>query len=163
MTLPESLPEVARWCDCCTSPTMWPIAPAVCRAGPCSPQPRASFASPRPCSSFRPPRASSTPRSWGHLAPVFGVRVLRELGVARTEAARLFLFFHLRGLVSAAVRLGLIGPLQGQSLQHRLASEAETGCHPCQDLSLNDVAQTAPLIELWQANQDRLYSRLFKS
>jgi urease accessory protein UreF len=30
-------------------------------------------------------------------------------------------------------------------------------------LSMDDAAQTAPLIDLWQASHDRLYSRLFQS
>ena len=29
--------------------------------------------------------------------------------------------------------------------------------------TLDDIAQTAPLLELWQGAQDRLYSRLFQS
>jgi urease accessory protein len=30
-------------------------------------------------------------------------------------------------------------------------------------LSIDEAAQTAPLIDLWQAAHDRLYSRLFQS
>jgi urease accessory protein UreF len=30
-------------------------------------------------------------------------------------------------------------------------------------LGVEDVAQTAPILELFQATQDRLYSRLFQS
>jgi urease accessory protein len=98
----------------------------------------------------------------GHLAPVFGL-VLRELGMARSDAARLFMFFHLRGLVSAAVRLGIVGPLEAQAVQRRLAPVAEKVSLHCQTLSLHDIAQTAPLLDLWQANHDHLYSRLFQS
>ena len=97
-----------------------------------------------------------------HLAPIFGV-ILRALCVERTPAARLFFFVHLRGLVSSAVRLGIVGPLQGQALQNRLAPRAEEILVRCGDLTVNEIAQTAPLLDLWQANQDRLYSRLFQS
>lgn len=97
-----------------------------------------------------------------HLAPAFGA-ILKELDVARSTAARLFLFLHLRGLISAAVRLGLVGPLQGQALQKNLAIHAENVLAVCQLLSVSDIAQTAPLLDLWQANQDCLYSRLFQS
>ena len=31
------------------------------------------------------------------------------------------------------------------------------------ELGLEDLAQTAPLMEIWQGAQDRLYSRLFQS
>jgi urease accessory protein len=97
-----------------------------------------------------------------HLAPVFGA-VTRALGLGRASASRLFFFIHLRGLVSSAVRLGIVGPLQGQALQHRLAVRAEERRVRCQNLSVHEAAQTAPLLDLWQANQDRLYSRLFQS
>jgi urease accessory protein UreF len=30
-------------------------------------------------------------------------------------------------------------------------------------LAIEDAAQTAPLVDLWQASHDRLYSRLFQS
>jgi urease accessory protein UreF len=31
------------------------------------------------------------------------------------------------------------------------------------DLTLDDLVQTAPLLDVWQGAQDRLYSRLFQS
>jgi urease accessory protein len=99
---------------------------------------------------------------YSHLAPVFGA-VTRALDLDRVAASRLFFFTHLRALVSSAVRLGIVGPLQGQALQHRLALHAEQRRAACQDLSVDEAAQTAPLLDLWQANQDRLYSRLFQS
>ena len=33
----------------------------------------------------------------------------------------------------------------------------------CEHLPVDDIAQTAPLLEIWQGTQDRLYSRLFQS
>src|SRR4051812_24408058 len=45
----------------------------------------------------------------GHLAPAFGY-VTRMLGVERDEALATFLHLGLRGLLSAAVRLGVTGP-----------------------------------------------------
>ena len=97
-----------------------------------------------------------------HLAPIAGV-LLRELGLARADAARLFCFWHLRGLISAAVRLGVVGPLQAQALQHSLVAAAEETIHHGEHASVDEMVQTAPLLDLWQANQDRLYSRLFQS
>jgi urease accessory protein len=98
----------------------------------------------------------------GHLAPVFGA-VMRQLGVSRETAVRLFFFHYLRGLLAAAVRLNIVGPLEAQTLQHRLAPQAETILRRCESLTLDDIAQPAPLLELWQGAQDRLYSRLFQS
>jgi urease accessory protein len=98
----------------------------------------------------------------GHLAPVFGA-VMRQLGVSRETAVRLFFFHYLRGLLAAAVRLNIVGPLEAQTLQHRLAPQAEAILCRCELLTLDDIAQPAPLLDLWQGAQDRLYSRLFQS
>jgi len=48
-------------------------------------------------------------------------------------------------------------------LQHRLAPLAAEVVARCEHLSVDDLAQTAPLLDLWQGAQDRLYSRLFQS
>ena len=97
-----------------------------------------------------------------HLAPVFGAS-MRRLQVSRDTALRMFLFNHLRGVLAAAVRLNVVGPMEAQSLQHRLARKAELVLHECGSLSLDDIAQTAPLLDLWFGMHDRLYSRLFQS
>jgi urease accessory protein len=76
---------------------------------------------------------------------------------------RLFFFLHLRGLVAAAIRLGIVGPMEGQALQHRLSAVAEEVLAQCGKLTIGEAAQTAPLLEIWQGTQDRLYSRLFQS
>lgn len=98
----------------------------------------------------------------GHFAPAFGA-VTRDLGVSRSGAARLFFFQHLRGLLAGAVRLGIAGPMEAQALQRRLAPRAQAVLLQCQDLAVAEIAQTAPLLDLWQGAQDRLYSRLFQS
>ena len=98
----------------------------------------------------------------GHFAPVFGAAA-RALGVECATALRLFVFLQLRGWTSSAVRLGLIGPLQAQAIQHRLSAHAESVAELGRELSLDDAAQTAPLLDLFHATHDRLYSRLFQS
>jgi urease accessory protein len=98
----------------------------------------------------------------GHFPPAFGA-VARALGASRSGMARLFFFQHLRGLVAGAVRLGILGPMEAQALQHRLAPRAEAVLSQCEHLGVADIAQTAPLLDLWQGAQDRLYSRLFQS
>jgi urease accessory protein len=98
----------------------------------------------------------------GHLATVFGV-LARALNLEPACAARMFLFWHLRGWLAGAVRLGVVGPLEAQAMQSGLGGHAEEVLDRCADLNLDDIAQTAPLPELWQGAQDRLYSRLFQS
>jgi urease accessory protein len=99
---------------------------------------------------------------FAHFAPVFGMN-LRCLGISRETTSRLFFFNHVRGIIAATVRLNIIGPMEGQALQHRLSAKAEETCRRCESLTLDDLAQTAPLLDLWQGTQDRLYSRLFQS
>jgi urease accessory protein len=98
--------------------------------------------------------------SAGHLAPVFGA-VARALDVAREDALAAFLHVGLRGLLSAAVRLGACGPSEAQAIHVRLhpaLARALAGMPP-----LDELAQTSPITELIQAAHDRLYSRLFQS
>jgi urease accessory protein len=105
---------------------------------------------------------AGAPTSFAHYAPVFGA-CLRRLDVPRDTVIRLFLFGHLRGLLAAAVRLNIAGPMEAQILQHRLAALAEDIAGRSAAISLDDLAQTAPLLDLWQGAQDRLYSRLFQT
>ncbi len=97
-----------------------------------------------------------------HFAPVFGA-CLRRLEISRATTARMFFFNHLRSVLAAAVRLNITGPMEAQMLQQRAAVKAEEIMIRCESLTLDDLAQTSPLLDLWQGAQDRLYSRLFQS
>lgn len=99
---------------------------------------------------------------YAHFAPVFGA-CLRELLISREAAARMFFFNHLRSVLAAAVRLNIVGPMEAQILQHKFSAKAEFVRQKCETLPLEQIAQTAPLLDLWQGAQDRLYSRLFQS
>ena len=98
----------------------------------------------------------------GHLAVMFGA-VTRALEVALDDARAMFLHLTARGLLSAAVRLGAAGPTEAQALQARLAPALDEALALATTLTLDDVAQTSPVLELTQMLQDRLYSRLFQS
>lgn len=97
-----------------------------------------------------------------HFAPAFGA-VTRALSLSRSAAAQLFLFQSLRAVVAAAVRLGIVGPMEAQSMQHRMAPRAREMLAATEDRGIEDVASTAPILEIWQGSQDRLYSRLFQT
>ncbi len=115
------------------------------------------------CQSLHTSAASNeSARSFAHFAPLFGAG-FRWLDVSRDTTARMFFFNHLRGTFAAAVRLNIIGPMEAQTLQHRLGPKAEAVLTRCASLTLDDLAQTSPLLDLWQGAQDRLYSRLFQS
>ena len=68
-----------------------------------------------------------------------------------------------RGVSSAAVRLGIIGAYEAQAIQADLAPHIDTIVQRCGALAPHDIAQTAPLLDLFQSTHDRLYSRLFQS
>jgi urease accessory protein len=108
----------------------------------------------------RQPIAEALPHA--HFAPVFGA-CLAHLGIPRETAGRMFFCNQLRSVLTAAVRLNIVGPMEAQILMHRLSAKAETVLQACQRLTLDEMAQTAPLLDLWQGAQDRLYSRLFQS
>ena len=99
---------------------------------------------------------------YGHFAPVVGA-VLGHLGFNRRHAAGLLLFMTLRGVISAAVRLGIIGPLEGQRIEFELGPEAGRMADKCHGLTTDDLSQTSPLLEIFGGTHDRLYSRLFRS
>lgn len=97
-----------------------------------------------------------------HWPPLFGA-VHRKLSINRSVTVELFLYNTLRGVISAAVRLGLAGPLQAQALQQSLAPRACSLARIGTTRTLDDVATSAPLLDIWQGSHDRLYSRLFQS
>lgn len=112
---------------------------------------------------FAPEAPDARPQApFTHFAPIFGA-CMRALDVPCETTLRLFVFNHLRGLLAAAVRLNIVGPMEAQKLQHQLFNSAEEIVQQGKDFTLADVAQTAPLLDLWQGVQDRLYSRLFQT
>ena len=88
---------------------------------------------------------------FGHLPVVMGLMV----GV---QARALYLYGTARGSLSAAVRLGIVGPLEAQRLF--------TALHPTLEAALAERGEprsTSPVLELFQQQHDSLYSRLFQS
>lgn len=97
-----------------------------------------------------------------HHAPVFGATAAR-LEATPEQARRVFLHLSLRGLASAAVRLGVLGPHLAQRMHFDLHERLEKVAAECAHLTPADAAWTAPLQELLGGTHDRLYSRLFQS
>ena len=114
-----------------------------------------------PSESVRALKARSD-ATYAHVAPLTGV-TFRLLGLPLVTVQRIVLYTTARGVLSAAVRLGIVGSYEAQRLQY--------GCEPClngvaercRNLIIHDLSQTAPLIDLMQSAHDRLYSRLFQS
>lgn len=97
-----------------------------------------------------------------HFAPVFGL-ACQVLNLTLDQMARLFMFWSLRGFISSAVRLGIVGPLEGQAIQLQLTDHAAKMAAQGAEILPQAASQYAPLLELLASNQDRLYSRLFQS
>jgi len=152
---PERLPELDQLCDAFTSNH---VANRASRA-----QGRAFLtAVERIFKSATGNRKSESELACAHFAPVFGA-CLRRLDISRETAGRMFFFNQLRSVLAAAVRLNIVGPMEAQMLQQRATAKAEEILVRCKSLTLDDLAQTSPLLDLWQGAQDRLYSRLFQS
>jgi urease accessory protein len=95
-----------------------------------------------------------------HHAPIFGA-VFGALDQTPESAAVAFLHGQTRGLLSAAVRLGAVGPLEAQRIQADRARLLDRILASSTDLG--DAASTAPLVELFGALHDRLDGHLFQS
>ena len=100
--------------------------------------------------------AVASGRLGGHFAPVLGATAA-AVGLGAEDTEVLALHVGARGVLSAAVRLGRIGPFEAQALQARLPFEAARRAIP------EEPVQTAPLLEIYGSLHDRLYSRLFQS
>jgi urease accessory protein len=101
----------------------------------------------------------------GHFAVVWGL-VCKASGVTAVEdAVYVFAFNHCRAVVSAAVRMGLVGPYQAQSvlagndLETMVKAAVEDGI----ERSVEDAGQSVPVLDLYQGRHELLYSRVFNS
>ena len=96
------------------------------------------------------------------MAPLSGV-VFRTIGLPQETARKVLLFDAARGVLSAAVRLGIVGSYRAQRLQHAAGTQLDAILERCRGLAAEEICQTSPLIDVLQGAHDRLYSRLFQS
>ena len=155
-TAPERLAEIDRRADAFL---LNPVANRASRVQGRTLLATAARVWPSPALTALAARANHT---LAHVAPLWGA-VFQALGVALPTAQRMALFGASRGILSAAVRLGIAGSYEAQRLQSACAPLLEQVAGRCTALTLDDLAQTAPLLDLLQAGHDRLYSRLFQS
>ena len=97
-----------------------------------------------------------------HHAVVFGA-VFGVVGMTVRDTQMAWLHAQLRGVLSAAVRLGVVGPLEAQQIQASRVPVLDGILASCGELDVTDAAMTAPLLELFGALHDRLDGRLFQS
>jgi urease accessory protein len=155
-TDPARLPELDERCDTFLTNVVTNRASAV--------QGRAFLATCARVWPSEPMRAIErrAKRLRGHYAPLAGA-VLATLDVPLPTAQQLLLYLAARGILSSAVRLGIVGPYAAQRLQFECREDLALVLARCASLRDPDIAQTAPILDLLQASHDRLYSRLFQS
>ena len=101
-------------------------------------------------------------RGPAHHAPVLGA-VFGALGQGAEDAQIAYLHGTARGVLSAGVRLGLLGPLEAQQVLAEKRERLEQIFADCRHLAPAESANAAPLAELFGALHDRLDGRLFQS
>ena len=106
--------------------------------------------------------AEAADRGCAHVAPLSGV-VFQLIGLPVETARTAMLFGTARGVLSAAVRLGIIGSYDAQRMHHNAGRDLPRLLERCNTLAAEDVCQTAPVLDILHAGHDRLYSRLFQS
>lgn len=97
-----------------------------------------------------------------HQATLFGA-LFGALGLEAREAQIAFLHGAARQVLSSAIRLGLLGPLEAQAIQAAHAPLMTRILERAEGLAPDEAAQTAPMLELWGALHDRLDARMFQS
>jgi urease accessory protein len=83
--------------------------------------------------------------------------------VALDDARELVMYQALRSAISAAVRLGVVGPLRAQRILFHAAPIAARAIADTAGLGAGDASSVSPIVELAQATHDRLEVRLFQS
>uniref|UniRef100_A0A6T6MDP3 Urease accessory protein UreF n=1 Tax=Timspurckia oligopyrenoides TaxID=708627 RepID=A0A6T6MDP3_9RHOD len=104
-------------------------------------------------------------QAFGHLPIVFGcVFGLLAKRVDRETVVHMFQFWHIRGLISAAVRLGSIGPMEAQRLMLRII-RWRSNLEPIpESIDISKIPSTiSPLLDLCTSLHSGLYSRQFTS
>jgi urease accessory protein len=83
--------------------------------------------------------------------------------VALDDARELVMYTSQRSALSAAVRLGVVGPLRAQHILLAAAPTAARALADTASLGSDAACSASPLVELAQAAHDRLEVRLFQS
>ena len=97
-----------------------------------------------------------------HFLVVF-VLTLKDAGGLWDEMATLYLFLQIRDQMSAAVRLGVLGPSRAQEIQSQLENKIPTLLRRAGRKRASQACRTSPLLELTQADHTHLYTKLFQN
>lgn len=100
----------------------------------------------------------------GHLSPAFGA-VCRAVGLSRGDTAYVLVMGHVKALVSAAVRAGVMGPFKAQGVLGGEDVRGMVGAAVAREWEscVEEAGQTVPVMDLWIGRHEVLYSRIFNS
>ena len=118
---------------------------------------------------FYPEAALETIAQWfasqeipPHFTLVFTL-ALRRVGFELKELQGMYLHMLLRDQLSAAIRLGFLGPLEGHQLQHDFYAVFEHILASQADKGYREAVRSAFLLDAEQVLHEDIYSKLFQN
>ena len=119
--------------------------------------------------SFYPEAGLETVGSWFlerelamHFVPLFAL-CLKRAGFTVQDAQAMYLHMALRDQISAAIRLGFIGPMEGHKLQHDFYVVFDNLLERCQEKEYQQACRSAFLLDTAQVFHEDIYSKLFQN
>jgi urease accessory protein len=97
-----------------------------------------------------------------HFVPAFGLALTR-LDFPVPDIQTMYLHMALRDQISAAIRLGVIGPMAGHRLQHDFYAVFEELLSRHAGQGYQQASRSAVLLDTAQAFHDDIYSKLFQN
>ena len=97
-----------------------------------------------------------------HFTLVFTL-ALQRAGFALEELKAMYLHMLLRDQLSAAIRLGLLGPLAGHRLQHDFYAVFEHILVAQEGRHFGEASRSAFMLDVAQVLHEDMYSRLFQN
>ncbi|MCR5887325.1 hypothetical protein LRS06_05930 [Hymenobacter sp. J193] len=98
----------------------------------------------------------------GHFVPVLALSMQR-LNYSLSEAHTFYLHLALRDQISAAIRLGCLGPMEGHRLQHEFYAIFDDLLADVAHLDYRSATRSASLLDTAQMLHEHVYSRLFQN
>jgi urease accessory protein len=119
--------------------------------------------------SFYPEAAISDIGAWFarqelplHFTLIFALG-LQRAGFTADQAQTMYLHMLLRDQLSAAIRLGFLGPLEGHQLQHDFYAIFEHVLAAQAGKTYTEATRSAFLLDVAQVLHEDIYSRLFQN
>jgi urease accessory protein len=97
-----------------------------------------------------------------HYAAVFGM-VSRIISLSHIQTLSAYAYIALRDQVSAAIRLGLLGPHEAQSILRETLGHVNETIDRVKALEYREAFKMAVALEIAQAHHPKLYSHLFQN